>query len=268
MLPFESFQSVERIQQPIIVTEKIHGTNAQIVVDGADIYAGSRTRWIAPDDDNYDFAKWVLGNREELILKLVDGRHYGEWYGRGINAGYGMKERRFALFNTTRWAEAKEAGALPSSVDVVPVLYQGPYSGQAIEAAFDALKANGSALVPGYMKPEGIVIFFARTNVLMKRTFKSEDEAWTYKADRPIAPDRAAIEGACAPYWQPLRLEKLLSRDERYGLMYPSSLPDLCRDYVADLEKEETIPEDVQKLVRKNVFKAVKGMMSEKGFAT
>lgn len=266
MKDFESFASIERVQQPIIITEKIHGTNAQILIDGSDIYAGSRTRWVTPDDDNYDFAKWVYGSREELIAKLGDGRHYGEWYGRGINAGYGLKERRFALFNTTRWNPVRDEGGLPERVDVVPVLYQGPFGGNVIADTLAELKASGSRLVPGYTKPEGVVVFFARTNMFLKSTFEAEDTSWNYKQPRPEAPDQAAIEATCAPYWQPMRLEKLLSRDERLALVYPQSLPDLCREYIADLQKETEIPEDVLKLVKKNAFKAVKGMMAERGY--
>jgi hypothetical protein len=269
MLDFEGFQSIERLQQPIVITEKIHGTNAQILIDGQDIYAGSRTRWITPDDDNYNFAKWVHGNREELIAKLGDGRHFGEWYGLGINAGYGMKERRFVLFNTHRWNPVRDAGELPScGVDVVPTLYAGPMTASIFDEAMDRLKREGSVLVPGYMKPEGIVAFFTRTNVAMKRTFESEDAAWTYRAERPASPDRAEVEATLAPFWQPLRLEKLLSRDERFGLEYPKSLPALCSAYVEDLEKETEIADDVARRVRKNVFRAIKGMMADKGYAS
>lgn len=267
MKDFESFTSIERVQQPIVITEKIHGTNAQILIDGNDIYAGSRTRWITPEDDNYNFAKWVYGNREELITKLGEGRHFGEWYGSGINAGYGMKERRFALFNTTRWNPVKDAGDLPDRVDVVPVLYQGPFTGTIISDTLAALKTEGSRLVPGYAKPEGVVVYFMRSNLFLKSTFEAEDESWNYKQPRPEAPDRATVEAACAPFWQPLRLEKLLSRDERLSLTYPQSLPDLCREYVADLQKETEIAEDILKLIKKNVFKAVKGMMAERGYA-
>lgn len=268
MQDFEEFKPIERIQQPIIITEKIHGTNAQILVDGKDIYAGSRSRWITPEDDNFNFAKFVYGNREELIVKLGEGRHYGEWYGAGINAGYDLKEKRFTLFNTTRWNPVRDAGGLPTGVDVVPVLYQGPYNGTVIDETFAKLKEGGSVAVPGYKKPEGIVVFFTRSNMFMKRTFESEDTAWTYKAERPPTPDRTITETLCAPFWQPLRLEKLLSRDEKYGLMYPSSLPDICRDYITDLEKEGGFPDEATgKIVKKNVFKAVKGMMAEKGYS-
>lgn len=269
MLLFTEFPSIERLQQPITITEKIHGSNAQIVIDGQDIYAGSRTRWITPDDDNYNFAKWVHGNREALIRVLGDGQHFGEWYGAGINAGYGMTGKRFALFNTHRWNPVRDAGELPDGVDVVPVLYAGPFTSTCVDETMAALKASGSILVPGFMKPEGVVIRFDRSKVLMKRTFEAEDAAWSYKKERPPAPGHAEVEAICAPFWQPMRLEKLLSRDEAYGRDYPSSLPVLVSAYVSDLFAEtEGVDEATQKIVKKNAFKAVKAMMSEKGYAT
>lgn len=268
-IEFESFASIERIQQNITITEKIHGTNAQVYIDGLTVLAGSRTRWITVGDDNYGFAAWVLKNAPELISALGNGRHYGEWYGSGINAGYGMKERRFALFNPVRWVPLRDAGALPAGVDVVPVLYSGPWTDTIVTETMDCLRVEGSRLVPGYSKPEGVVIWFDRSRVMMKRTFESEDAAWTYKADRPPMPDRSEVEALCAPFWQPLRLEKLLSRDESFCRDYPSSLPALVSAYVHDVQAEtDGIDESIWKLVKRNAFKAVKGMMAERGYST
>lgn len=39
------------------LTEKIDGTNAQVyIADDGRVVAGSRTRWISPEDDNFGFA--------------------------------------------------------------------------------------------------------------------------------------------------------------------------------------------------------------------
>ncbi len=64
------------------------------------MFIGSRTRWITAQDDNHGFARWVEGNKQEL-LKLGAGRHFGEWWGSGIQRGYGLQkgEKRFSLFN-------------------------------------------------------------------------------------------------------------------------------------------------------------------------
>ena len=288
MQPFEEFAKVERLQQNITISEKIHGTNAQILImesatpqhdkdlaarNGCvlsdstfTVMVGSRTRWIKPDDDNYGFAAWVHQNVNALFAALGPGQHFGEWYGRGINAGYGLPDRRFALFNTHRWTEPKAQGLLPDGVDVVPVLYSGPFITTILDETMDRLRESGSVLVPGYMKPEGIVVRFDRSHVLMKRTFESEDEAWSYKKDRPPRQDLSEIEVLCAPYWQPFRLEKLLSRDERFARDYPASLPHIVSAYIHDLTTETPdLDESVAKLVKKGAFKAIKAMLAERG---
>src|SRR3990167_2668640 len=88
----------------MVVTEKIDGTNAQICVypDGT-MLVGSRTRWITPEDDNFGFARWVKDNEEALRTQLGFGIHFGEWWGAGIQRRYGLTEKRFSLFNVSRW---------------------------------------------------------------------------------------------------------------------------------------------------------------------
>ena len=101
---FQEFPKLARLSREVIITEKIDGTNAQIYIDDAqNIMAGSRTRWISPEADNFGFAAWARAHRDEL-LTLGPGRHFGEWWGVGIQRGYGLSERRFSLFNTQRWA--------------------------------------------------------------------------------------------------------------------------------------------------------------------
>lgn len=103
---FVEFPKLARAARQCIITEKIDGTNAQVYIsdDGFTMKVGSRTRWITPQDDNFGFAAWVEANREEL-MKLGPGRHYGEWWGSGIQRAYGLPkgERRFSLFNVSRW---------------------------------------------------------------------------------------------------------------------------------------------------------------------
>ena len=75
---FTAFPKMPRLSRDIIITEKLDGTNAQVFVgeDGT-VLAGSRTRWITPQDDNYGFARWVEDHRDEL-LTLGPGHHFGE----------------------------------------------------------------------------------------------------------------------------------------------------------------------------------------------
>lgn len=264
-IPFEEFAKIERFGQTVTITEKIHGTNAQILVtESLGVHAGSRNRWLTPEDDNYGFARFVAEKADVIRALLGPGRHYGEWYGLGINAGYGLKEKRFALFNTHRWFGVD----LPLQFDVVPILYEGPMTAGALLGALSDLQVRGSVIAPGFMHPEGVVIRFNRTGVMMKQTFEQEDVAWVRRREVTPKLDRSEAEAICAPFWQPMRLEKLLSRDESLGRDYPASLPKLCAAYVADLQAEtDGVDEPTWKIVKKNVFVAIKGMMREKGYS-
>lgn len=267
MSEFVEFPKIERYEQPVVVTEKIHGTNAQVNIteDGA-VIAGSRNRWLTPDDDNYGFARFVSENEDVLRVALGPGRHYGEWYGSGINGGMGMKEKRFALFNTFRWTQPKLDGLLPDRVDVVPELYAGPFIPSEIDAAMTRLKEHGSVIVPGWMHPEGIVIFWSRTGIMLKSKFDEEEVAWSGRTDKPPTLAKSEAEIIAAPFFHPQRLEKLLSRDQRFGLEYPSSLPQLCGAYLSDLKSEVEIDAVAERAIKKTMFVAVKGMMAERGY--
>jgi len=170
---FESFSKIPRLSRECVVTEKIDGTNAQVyITDDNQVQAGSRNRYIKPGDDNFGFAKWVEENKEEL-LKLGPGRHFGEWWGQGVGRRYDLKEKRFSLFNTHRWSDPD---IRPSCCDVVPVLYQGMFDTLMIEKTLSDLNAMGSQAAPGFMKPEGIVIFHAASGYLFKKTIEKDEK--------------------------------------------------------------------------------------------
>lgn len=178
MLPeFVPFPKIARLSREIIITEKLDGTNAQIhITEDGQVLAGSRTRWITPDNDNYGFAKWVERNKEEL-LKLGQGSHFGEWWGNGIQRGYGMKEKVFSLFNVSRWDPAfKGIEERPACCSVVPTLYVGPFSEEAILAQLDWLRENGSLAARKFMKPEGIVVFHTANSTLWKKTLEGDEK--------------------------------------------------------------------------------------------
>lgn len=170
MIPeFESFPKIPRVKDNILITEKIDGTNAQVVVTSeGEVQAGSRNRYIYPHADNYGFAAWVEANKEELLCLGV-GRHFGEWYGVGIQRNYNLKEKRFALFIP------RPSESLPSCVSCVPVVYSGPSSTEAVNGALEALRNQGSLAVPGFMRPEGIVIWNAGSRTRQKITFENDN---------------------------------------------------------------------------------------------
>ncbi len=175
---FEAFPKIARLSRECTVTEKIDGTNACIIVstDGV-CSAQSRTRIITLATDNFGFAAWVSKNAERLSEILGPGRHFGEWWGSGIQRGYGLKEKRFSLFNTHRWGELEPNDL----VSVVPVLYEGLFDTAVIEAQMTLLGATGSKAAPGFMNPEGVVIFHKASGILFKKTLDKDDE-WKGKS--------------------------------------------------------------------------------------
>lgn len=176
---FEPWAKIPRLRNEIVtITEKLDGTNAQILVTETQIWAGSRSRWLGGLDakgkisDNYAFNAWVQENHEKLRL-LGPGRHYGEWYGFGIGPrGYGLPEKRLALFNTFRPAET-----LPPGIEQVKILYQGPglELSKIVAELIADLKTNGSKHVPGYMRPEGLVVYSSLTKTRYKVLCEGDD---------------------------------------------------------------------------------------------
>jgi hypothetical protein len=208
---FEEFPKMARLSRECVITEKIDGTNACICIGPGSkvthplaiatwrneaeqtdyvMLAGSRTRWITVADDNFGFARWAEANALELI-KLGAGRHFGEWWGSGIQRGYGLPkgEKRFSLFNTIRWClhgtEPKQIpcgdprivkvqGVLPPCVGLVPELYRGNFDTAMIEGALTLLGATGSKASPGFMNPEGIVVYHVAAGMGFKKTLADD----------------------------------------------------------------------------------------------
>lgn len=205
-MSFQEFPKIPRLRKGMVVTEKIDGSNAQVFVikkaehpdnSGFDIqnivyeneefaiWAGSRNRWLQPGKDNFGFAGWVLENGEQLT-RLGPGRHFGEWWGQGIQRGYGLTERRFSLFAVHRWYsehnllkgtyvdETTTSIRLPPSAPeccyVVPVLYTGRFNLAEVEQCMDDLKARGSAAAP-FMDPEGVIVYHEAAKQYFKHLF-------------------------------------------------------------------------------------------------
>ena len=84
-----------------------------------------------------------------------------------------MKEKRFSLFNTARWTVANPP---PACCGVVPLLYSGIFTSTAVDDALWALKEHGSAASPGFMRPEGVVVYQTAGRVYFKKTIERDDE--------------------------------------------------------------------------------------------
>lgn len=186
---FAAFPKIYRLNREVIVTEKIDGTNACVVIEAGfvqdsqdgwcagllgkegwlKIGAQSRGRVITPDDDNFGFAAWVRENAQSLS-ELGPGHHFGEWWGQGIQRGYDRATREFSLFNTTRWQYSR-----PACCGVVPIVARGIGFACATEG-LEYLRKYGSVVSPGFMRPEGIVAFHAQGNILLKATLERDEE--------------------------------------------------------------------------------------------
>ena len=169
---FQPMPKIARYSRLCTITEKIDGTNASIWIDdlATEFRTASRTQWITPEKDNMGFSRWAHEHKEEL-MQLGPGHHFGEWWGLGIQRKYGQTQKHFSLFNTHLWSVTR-----PACCDVVPVLYEGMFGDTAVEGALDLLLANGSMAAPGFMNPEGIIIYHQAANLYLKKTLVGDEK--------------------------------------------------------------------------------------------
>lgn len=256
-IEFRSYRKIPHIAHlEMSITQKLHGTNAQIYIDENEIKAGSRSKWLSPGKgtDNYGFASFVEANKDLLREKLGNGRHYGEWCGPGINSGEGLSSKQLYLFNWKNHVNQMELYKphciIENLVYTVPVLYQGIPDKEQIDSAMARLNCYGSC-ISDYRYPEGIVVHIGTD--FYKMVFVREEIPWKKKENKNH--EKPSIE--IGHLLQPKRLEKLLSRDESYRTNYPESLPKIAKDYVTDLIEESQISgdEDQQKEIRKSLGK-------------
>ncbi|MFJ6720508.1 RNA ligase family protein [Streptomyces sp. NPDC091259] len=184
---FTPWPKTARLFRDVVITEKIDGTNAAVHIDDAGrVAAQSRNRIITPESDNFGFATWVHEHAADLACILGPGLHFGEWWGRGIQRGYGLESKRFSLFNTDRWFKTGPDGldsmstraglsGIADQISAVPVLYHGPFSEGAILWALQNLESDGSFAAPGFMNPEGICVFHTQTRSVFKVTLDHND---------------------------------------------------------------------------------------------
>lgn len=168
-----------------IITEKIDGTNAQVSIQPVagepgqhEVCVGSRNRWLEEHKDNFGFFNWVRQpeNLDALgTLVSWNGRMYGEWFGSGIQRGYGMSERYFMPFNTAHIPAIQHNLRIKGrNIVPVPLLYKGRFDWKYVECAMEHLRVQGSqvACAKGFPNPEGIVVYFPALNASFKRTFE------------------------------------------------------------------------------------------------
>lgn len=199
-MEFQKWPSIPRLsKERMVITEKLDGTNACIVIEpwridadvdhklvntisvNGDLYffaAQSRSRFITPENDNYGFAKWAYNNAEKLTEILGPGRHYGEWWGHGVQRGYNMPTKRFSLFNAPRWVDVM-SHLLPRTevkeLFIVPLLYAGPVDWSMPDELLSVLR-TGSWAAPTFKNPEGMIVYLREANASYKILLENNDK--------------------------------------------------------------------------------------------
>lgn len=171
---FQAWPKTPRLFRDCVITEKIDGTNAAVgILEDGTVYAQSRKRIITPGDDNFGFAAWVDANADTLADDLGTGLHFGEWWGLGIQRGYGLDHKRFSLFNTHRFGDAVRTTPY---LYVVPVLYKGPFITDVVDDELDKLAAYGSRAT-GFDRPEGVVVYHTAAGHTFKALIENDQAA-------------------------------------------------------------------------------------------
>lgn len=214
-ITFEGWPKTPRLNKAgsTIITEKIDGTNACVVIMPigavaawgayAPHYGGvawvhdptrsdvmylvgaqSRNRLIYPSNDNAGFAQWVFDNADRLVELLGPGRHFGEWWGKGIQK-HKLDRKVFSLFNSHRWDKVSaqrpewEEKAVEIGMDIVPVLYKGAFSNEAIQAQLDWLRKYGSMAASNWgltgHPAEGVIIYHQELKGSLKAFVDGDD---------------------------------------------------------------------------------------------
>jgi hypothetical protein len=161
---FKNHKNVLVPGEPVIVTEKLHGSQARYVYKEGQMYAGSRNFWKAPDSpcvwrkalaQNKWIETWCRGNEGAVLYGEVVPTQKGYTYGtesgevkffvfdiRGTDGNYLPKAELFyGSWNT-----------LPG-VHLVPKLFRGLYDIEEVTKLVDGVSA-----VDGKTQREGIVI--------------------------------------------------------------------------------------------------------------
>ncbi len=165
----ESLNNFPDVFQPgeqVIVTEKIHGSNAKCVWHNSEFYVGTRNRWVQTVNfrsphvhalDNVLIRSWCAANPNVIL--------WGEAYGPLSELRYGLTNPGFVAFaalENDKWWDLSTLFASLDDLGIphVPVLYHGPFDRDKIVEL-----AEGDSLIetaPSGHMMEGIVIVPAK----------------------------------------------------------------------------------------------------------
>lgn len=180
--------------EPVLLTEKIHGANARLVMtDDGVVHVGSHGAWKkedAGDGEGGDGIWWPAMRASGMIEKMkAIGPNivvYGEIYGQVQDLKYNHPDKKtpayfraFDVFDCKqgRWADAEELIAIlvQHGIPAVPTLYAGPWHND-----LRALAEKDSTLAPHLA--EGFVV---RTMALRHEpTLALGRSVWKYPGER------------------------------------------------------------------------------------
>ncbi len=169
-----SFVDVLTPGEPVEATEKLHGTNCRVGFvrespDAVAYMAGSRAlRRKDPGQELWEHNTYWRPLTLRAVWDLLGALSasgssqailYGEVFGRGVQSyDYGTGARQFRAFDLMvdgRYVDRATFRRLcgEHGVEMVPVIYEGPYSVEAIRAVSD-----GPSLIGGKHGREGVVV--------------------------------------------------------------------------------------------------------------
>lgn len=121
--------------EPVVITEKLHGTNARFAFRDGRMWCGARSHWRKPAEDARSDWWWgALAQNpwiEEWCRANEDAVLFGEVFGAVQDLTYGAKEgewrfRAFDVFRDGRFVDAIDFVDAMPSCDSVPMLWHGP----------------------------------------------------------------------------------------------------------------------------------------------
>jgi len=152
------YQGLFLKNEPVFITEKIHGANARYVCVNEEMFCGSRTGW--KQAGNNIWWKALTPEMEKFCRYNPGVILYGEVYGQVQNLKYGKKGVEFAAFDILdKFGFVNVALFLGlcglAGIPTVPIIHRYfPYNWEEIEKM-----SNGPSLVPGANHTrEGVVI--------------------------------------------------------------------------------------------------------------
>lgn len=150
----KNFRDAFKEGENVLVTEKIHGSNARYLYKDGKMYAGSRKLWKSAKSGciwrrALEQHPWI-----EEWCKTHEGQTlFGEVVPTQASFDYGCKDGAVQFFAFDIYTE-NEQWLFPGVVGTVPVLYGGPYNAEEIKKLVD-----GKTTVPGANHiREGVVV--------------------------------------------------------------------------------------------------------------